>query len=189
VHVPLIVAGATIPHGAHQTGALVHAVDLWRTVADLTGASEARANPLPLDSISFRNQLANPGAPSARTEIFCQGFANPGAYRPTSVGPYEADCQDTSAPAVFNWMPQNLGSHGRSLNDGHYKLIVVQTVAGQDGQPAGSPDTPPQYQEELYDLLLDPEELTDLMPQVAGNPTLAAIHDQLRARITQISGY
>jgi len=47
----------------------------------------------------------------------------------------------------------------------------------------------PEYVEQLYDLLLDPEETTDLAPLIAGDAGLAAIRDGLRQRMTQLSGY
>ncbi|HEX6883830.1 MAG TPA: sulfatase-like hydrolase/transferase [Planctomycetota bacterium] len=190
VRIPMLVAGPLVPRGAHATEALVHVVDVWRTLADVTGASETRAAPLqPLDSISFRNQLVRPGSPSARTEVFTQGFELPGGYQPTEVGPYELGCQDPTTPGVYVWAPQNTGEHGRSLRDARYKLIVIQTAPGQESLPAGTPDTPPQYREELYDLLLDPGETNDLAPLVGTDPGVTAVRDQLRARITQLSGF
>ena len=190
VRVPMIAAGYLVPRGPHETDALVHAVDLWRTLAEITGASETRAAPLqPLDSISFRNQLVSPGSPSRRTEVFTQGFARPGAYQPTANGPYEIACQDPDAPGVYAWSPKVIGDHGRSLRDERYKLIVIQTAAAQDALPQGLPDTPPQYAEKLYDLWTDPDEANDLIPLISSDQNLAAIRNQLRARMTEISGY
>jgi hypothetical protein len=190
VRVPMVAGGYLVPRGAHDSDALVHAVDLWDTLAEISGANPSLAAPLqPQDSISFANQLTHPGSPSTRTEVFCQGFAFPGGYRPTEVGPYELACQDPNYPGVYQWAPQNLGQHGRSLSDGQYKLIVLQTAAGQDVLPQGSPDILPQYSEELYDILADPAEAIDLVPQLPGNPALQAIRDQLRARMTVLSGY
>jgi arylsulfatase A-like enzyme len=190
VRVPMIVAGRPVPPGGHVSEALVHAVDLWRTVAQLSGAKESLAAPLtPLDSRSFAHVLEHPGAPSRRDEIFCQGFVRPGHYDPTDWGPYEPACSDPSVPGVYFCVPRSLGGHGRSLCDGQYKLIVAQTAPGIDVAPPGTADVRPQYTEELYDLLADPEESIDLMPQLPGNPTLAAVHAQLRARMTQLSGY
>ena len=79
IRVPMIVSGGIVPRGGHVSDALVHAVDLWRTIAEISGASESLAAPLPLDSIAFRHVLVNPNAPSARTEIFSQAFVQPGA--------------------------------------------------------------------------------------------------------------
>ena len=190
VRVPLIAAGYMVPRGDHATGAMVHAVDLWRTVAEITGASEILAAPAgPLDSISFRKQLVAPGSPSARTEVFTQGFLFPGGYRPTEVGPYEQACQDPTVPGVYQWAPYNTGDHGRTLRNDRYKLIVLTTATGQNILPAGSPDVPPQYVEELYDLLLDPGEANDLTPLVGIDSGITAARDELRARITELSGY
>jgi arylsulfatase A-like enzyme len=189
VRVPLIASGVLVPSGAHASGALVHAVDLWRTLADVGGADESLAAPLqPLDGLSFAEVLRDPAAPGPRTEVFAQGFAFPGAYLPTEWGPYEPGCADATVPAVFACTPRNVGGHGRSLSDGRYKLIVLMNVPGADVLPAGSPDLRPEYGEQLFDLLLDPAETTDLVPQLAGNPELTAIRDRLRQRMTELSG-
>jgi arylsulfatase A-like enzyme len=190
VRVPMLASGFLVPAGAHDTDALVHAVDLWRTLAQISGADENLVAPLaPLDSISFRKQLTAPGSPAQRTEVFTQGFSRPGAYQPTSNGPYEPACQDPETPGVYAWSPKVIGEHGRSLRDSRYKLIVLQTVAAQDGLPQGSLDSPPQYIEMLFDLELDPDETTDLIPQIGSDPGLLAVRNQLRARMTEISGY
>jgi arylsulfatase A-like enzyme len=189
VRVPMLVAGPMIPRGAHESEALVHAVDLWRTRAELSGAQESLAAPLqPVDSLSFANVLRDPGAPSARTEIFTQLFVQPGSYVPTDGGPYEPACSDPQLPGVYFWLPKNVGGHVRSLSDGHHKLIVWQATAAIEVAPPGTPDVPPTYVEEFYDLWADPEETTDLVPSLPGDAGLAAIRDQLRARLTQLSG-
>jgi len=190
VRVPMIAAGYLVPSGGHTSSALVHSVDLWRTFAQISGASPALAAPLqPLDSLGFQDVLRDPSAPSARTEVFCQGFVQPGPYFPTDWGPYKIGCADPHVPGVWSCVPKNVGLHGRSLSDGQYKLILMQTSAGSEVLPPGSQDVQPVYTEELYDILADPEETTDLSPQIPGNPSLAAIRDQLRSRITQLSGY
>jgi hypothetical protein len=182
VRVPMIAAGYLIPVGAHVSQALVHGVDLWRTVAQVSGASETLAAPLqPLDSVGFKHVLRNPDAPGLRDEIFCQTFVQP--------GPYELDCADPQVPGVFACVPQNVGPHGRSACDGQYKLLLIQTTAGGEVAPVGSEDLRPEYVEELYDILADPAETNDLMPLVPGDPTLAAIRDGLRARLTALSGF
>lgn len=190
VRVPLIAAGHPIPGGAYTSQALVHAVDLWRTVAQLAGAKESLVTTLgPLDSISFRKVLLHPGMLSPRDEIFCQGFVRPGAYVPTEAGPYELGTPDPTIPGVYFSEPRSVGLHGRSLCDGQYKLHVVKLTDGVEVVPPGMPDVLPTYEEQLYDLLADPDETTDLIPLLPGNPTLQAIRDQLRARLTQLSGY
>jgi arylsulfatase A-like enzyme len=190
VRVPLIVSGYLTPRGEHVSSALVQGVDLWRTFAQISGASPALAAPLqPLDSIGFRDVLTNPSAPSARSEIFCQTFVQPGAYAGTEWGPYPLTCPDPTVPGVFSCVPKNVGQHGRCLSDGQYKLILVQTAAGAEALPPGTQDIRPTYSEKLYDILADPEETTDLAPQIPGDPMLAAIRDQLRDRLTQLSGY
>lgn len=190
VRVPLIAAGHPIPGGAYASQALVHAVDLWRTVAQLAGAKESMVTPLgPLDSISFRKVLMHPSMLSPRDEIFCQAFVRPGAYVASEAGPYGLDCSDPLIPGVYFSEPKVVGLHGRSLCDGQYKLIVEKLTDGVEVLPAGTPDIPPTYEEQMYDILADPEETNDLVPQLSGNPTLQAIRDQLRARMTQLSGF
>jgi hypothetical protein len=190
VRVPMIAAGTMVPRGEHTSNALIHAVDLWRTCAEISGADPALAAPSKvIDSIGFSNVLVDPDQPSARTELFVQGFVRPGEYRPTEVGPYTVDCTEEVAPGVFSCVPKTVGEHGRSLSDGQFKLILSQTAAAQEVLPEGSPDILPVYAEELYDILADPEETTDLAPLIAGDPMLAAIRDQLRDRLTQLSGF
>ncbi len=190
IRVPMIVSGNLVPRGGHVSEALVHAVDLWSTIAEISGASEKLAAPLqPLDSIGFRHVLEDPRALSARTEIFNQTFVQPGAYAPTEWGPYEASCPEMLAPAVYSYVPKNVGAHGRSLSDGQYKLILAQTVAGAEMAPAGTPDVRPEYSELFFDILADPGEANDLAPLIPGDAMLASIRDGLRDRITQLSGY
>jgi hypothetical protein len=190
VRVPLIAAGTLVPRGGHASDALVHSVDLWRTFAQISGASPALAAPLlPLDSLGFQNVLRTPSAPSARTEVFCQGFVMPGPYFPTEWGPYKTDCTDPLVPGVWACVPKNVGLHGRSLCDGQYKLILMQASAGSEVLPPGSQDVQPAYTEQLFDILADPEETTDLSPLIPGDPILAGIRDQLRSRLTQLSGF
>jgi arylsulfatase A-like enzyme len=85
---------------------LVHAVDIFSTVAALTGA------PLPagvtLDSSSFRPMLTTPTAASARTQVFTQKFTPNGIY--------------TVDPAAA---PGTLTEHLRAMNDGHYKYVRI----------------------------------------------------------------
>lgn len=190
VRVPVLAAGRLIPEGQHQSHALVHVVDLWSTLASLSGADESLAAPLqPLDSVSFANVLRDPSAASARTEVFTQTFVQPGPYAPTEWGPYEPSCADPFVPGVYFWSPRNVGSHARSLSDGHYKLLVVQSSPGAEVAPPGQPDVAPTYTEELYNLWQDPEETSDLLQMMPGNKMVEAIRSQLRTRMTQLSGF
>jgi len=189
VRVPMVVAGRLVPRGGHQSDALIHAVDLWSTLAEISGADPALAAPqLPLASVGFADLLRNPNASSARTEVFCQTFVQPGSYHATEAGPYEVGCAEGTVPGVYACMPRDVGQHGRSLSDGQYKLIVKLTAAGSEVTPSGMPDIEPTYMEELYDILADPDEVTDLAPLIPGDTMLASIRDQLRDRITQLSG-
>jgi arylsulfatase A-like enzyme len=75
--VPLMVLQpGTIPAGT-RTGAVVHAVDLYPTVLDLTG-TKPNASQI-LDGVSFASVLRNPQAKVARDAVFNyfpQGTAN-----------------------------------------------------------------------------------------------------------------
>jgi len=189
VRVPMIVAGRPVPEGGHTSSALVHAVDLWRTLAELCRAQESLAAPLqPLDSISFADVVRDPSLPGQRTEVFTQGFGLPGAYQPTEWGPYVPGCPDPTVPGVWFCMPLDVGQHGRTFSDGHYKLIVALSTPGANVLPEGTADVAPTYTEMLFDLLSDPEETNDLMPQVPFDSGLAAIRDDLRARMNLLSG-
>jgi arylsulfatase A-like enzyme len=117
LRVPLIVSGplvrAPVPPGGHVCTALVDAVDVWSTIADLSGA---RLDPLPtLDGISFLRLIRNPAATSLRPWCFSQLFSPPGPY--TSV--------------------VDLAEHGRSLQDGDWKYIRTLTkhVPGDPALP------------------------------------------------------
>lgn len=190
VRVPMIVAGSLVPSGGHETDALIHAVDLWSTFAEISGADPVLAAPkAPLASVAFADLIRDPSFPTARSEVFCQTFVQPGEYYATEAGPYELGCADPTVPGAYACVPRNVGQHGRSLSDGQYKLIVTQSTPGEEVAPEGMPDVAPIYVEELYDILADPAEVNDLAPLVAGDPTLGSIRDQLRGRMTQLSGF
>jgi arylsulfatase A-like enzyme len=84
VNTPLIISGKRVKHGANVCTALVHAVDLFPTVADLfnvdfrVGVGDNR----PIDGISLSPYLADPSTPSLRDCVFSQKFT------PNGFGPY-----------------------------------------------------------------------------------------------------
>ena len=208
VRVPLIVAGYGVPEGGATCGHLVHAVDLWKTIADLTDADETLAHPLqPLDSISFLDSILHPQIGAGhRTEIFCQAFVHAGPYEPTSSGPYEPGCVrgpneplDCCTVRVMDGDAgdDDPGKHSRCLilplsvpatqPPQLWKLIALQSMSGADGGGC-NPDTSPQYTYQLYNIDQDPHEATDRYPDVNHVPGMASRFNALRARMTQLSG-
>ena len=86
VRVPLIVRGPRVARG-EVTDALVHAVDLLPTVADLAGIAldevrDRAGRPLVLDGRSFVPALRDPDAPGA-SSLYVESFG------PLGPGPYE----------------------------------------------------------------------------------------------------
>lgn len=195
-HVPLIVCGPLVPTSPsfdHVCAGQVDAVDVWRTIADLTGASVTATAPLqPLDSLSFYPLITNPNAPSARQYSFCQYFTPNGAYTPTPAGPYDPGPPVCQPPPPSASCPMvELTLHARSVTDGAHRYVRKQLAAGVDGFPQGQPDTPPTYTEELYDLSVDVEEVNNLLPpppQVP-SPAVQAILDPLRTYMLNLSGH
>jgi arylsulfatase A-like enzyme len=142
IRVPLIVAGPLVKQPVSSEGwrsdALVSAVDLWRTIADITGADVGRVvDPGELDSLSFLSVLRDPTKPSKRSLVYSQLFL------PNGVAP-------TPPPSCFTM-------NQRSTSDGAYKYIRTQTSG------SGSPCGTPVYAERLYHLPTDAEETVNLL--------------------------
>lgn len=80
-NIPLIVAGPGVAHGG-ESAALVHAVDVLPTLAELSGVP-ATPTGLPLDGTSFAAALADPHQPVARRFVFTERLseAGPPPYR------------------------------------------------------------------------------------------------------------
>lgn len=166
VRVPLIVSGPLvkqpIPAGGWQSDALVSAVDLWLTIADVTGANAAQVvTPGDLDSQSFLSVIRDPLSPGSRTSVFSQ------IYTPNGVQPLPP-------PSCFS-------VNRRSLSDGEYKYVRVQQ------SKAATPCGTPLYVEELYHLPTDPEETVDLL-QGSLTPEEAARLAALSAEMDALSG-
>jgi len=109
-HVPLIVKGPLV--GTHAGGTcreLVGAVDLWRTVAEMTGLRSAEIDAAmggtPIDSLSFLDAILNPSSALARTSAYSEVFAN-GPPPPTGLG----------------W--------SRGITDGSFRYMRVRNDAG-----------------------------------------------------------
>ncbi|MEQ1505916.1 MAG: sulfatase-like hydrolase/transferase [Myxococcota bacterium] len=101
VHVPLIVAGPTVGAPGAATSALVHAVDLFPTVAALAGVPLSAID-VPLDGLDLGPLLADPDAQWPRTALFTEQFA------PNGPGPYASDV--------------------RASRDASFKVIELATV-------------------------------------------------------------
>jgi arylsulfatase A-like enzyme len=84
INIPFIVAGARV--GTHARGtessALVHAVDLFATVAEIAGVE-----PPPTDSVSFLPLLSEPSGLSVRSFNYSEFF------RPNGPPPYRLHAQ------------------------------------------------------------------------------------------------
>lgn len=166
IRAPLIVAGPLNPSGAECTR-LVEAVDLFQTIADVTGASPELAfqraglvAPYPtLDSQSLLPLLHDPNAPGPNPWAFTELFA--------PCGPYESS--------------MCLRVHLRTLTDGEYKYM--RWVQKHTGAPLCSL---PQYSHELYRISTDPEETQNLLlaPLSAHDQ---AVYDYLRNEMDVLS--
>ncbi len=159
VRVPMIVSGRGVPAapaGGWRCSELVQAVDLWRTIGALTGASEALAftnlgiSPAPpIDSRSFLPLIHDPLGPGPRDWAFVQLFLR------------NREPLDLYTPVSYDCLLE----HGRAITDGEFKLI----------RRLNSPQCAPvQYAEELYrtgpvgDPTADEEEATNLL-DASGN--------------------
>jgi arylsulfatase A-like enzyme len=152
IRAPMIVSGPLASPGVCE--AAVGAVDLFDTIAAITGANPADpdlAGPYPCsnlrDSVSILPLIENPSG-SATRPAFSQGFI---PNRPTD---------DPASLA-------SLTSHTRAVTDGHYKYIRRLAC------PSGTPPC-----EEFYDLWEHPEEDLDLL---AGSPPPPLTQEQQAA--------
>jgi arylsulfatase A-like enzyme len=171
IRAPLIVAGPLVerplPDGGQVCTRLIEDVDLWRTLAEITGANPESAfqragltAPYPvLDSQSFLPLLRDPGGPGANPWAFTELFA--------PCGPYEdAMC---------------LRVHLRTITDGEYKYM--RWVQKHPNAPLCEL---PHYVSELYHLATDPEETDNLLLR-ALTPHEQAVYDYLRNEMDVLS--
>lgn len=143
VRVPLIVSGPLVPapptNDGWRSSALVSAVDLWLTIAELAGANAALVKPLSqLDSVSLLPVIVDPLNTGSRTMVYSQTFLPNGIL---------------ALP-----QPSCYSLNRRAVTDGEYKYIRSQNTV--DASPCGIAA----YGEALYHLPSDPGELTNLIP-------------------------
>jgi len=82
VHVPMLALGAGVTTPAEPTGALVHAVDVFRTLGEAAGAQFDPSWPRS-DSVSFLGLLADPTSTPPRSDVYCENFRPNGADVPS----------------------------------------------------------------------------------------------------------
>ncbi len=132
IRVPLIVSGPLITNPG-ETDALVHAVDLWPTIAEIAGASPTLAfdaaglsTQHPIDGLSFLPVLTNPSHPG-RSFVFCEYFT------------------PNQLVGVLGQPFYCFKNHNRSVSDGVYKLI-----RRQNPEIPIVPSTAPTYMTPLF---------------------------------------
>jgi len=167
IRVPLIVNGPLvkrpIPAEGWKSTALVSAVDLWLTIADITGANAAQVVPLhQLDSVSFMPVILDPLSAGNRTTVFSQIFM---------------------PNAIFTLPPPSCYTlNDRSLSDGVYKYVRHQKPLGV------LPCDVPLYWEGLWHLPTDPEETFELIDAGPLSPEASNALAFLRAEMDFLSG-
>lgn len=147
IRVPMIVSGPLVaqpvPPGGHSCNALIEAVDIFATVAEITGAStemafqhEGLSAPYPeIDGVSFLPLIQQPGGLGQNPWVYSEVFS----------------------PSGQNQSPQCLGTQLRAITDGQYKYMKWF----QRNPP--SVCYPPAYIEEFYRVDVDTEEATNLL--------------------------
>ena len=167
IRVPLIVSGplvpTPIPNGGWRSDTLVSSVDLWSTIADITGANGSTlVPPSQLDSLSFEHVIADPTLPSNRATVFAQSFS------PNWI-------PNLPPPSCFDL-------NRRGITDGEYKYIRVQL--SRSPTPCGTPV----YSQELYHLFTDPEETVELLSSGPLSTEASAHLAELQAELDALSG-
>lgn len=84
IHVPMLALGRGVNAPGRRSRALVHAVDLWRTIGEFAGAIIDPDWPT-IDSVSFAPVLRDPDAPSPRNYVFAELFRPNGLGTPAFV--------------------------------------------------------------------------------------------------------
>ena len=84
IHVPLIIRSPFVVEPGRDVTAVVHAVDLFSTIAEIAGASRETA----VDSVSLNPYLLSPSMPPLRSYVFSEVYTDP-----MPCGVFETGCQ------------------------------------------------------------------------------------------------
>jgi arylsulfatase A-like enzyme len=166
VRVPLIVSGPLVPApGGFVSDVPVGAVDLWRTIAAITGANPSLAAPnVTIDSVSFLPVILDPlHQPGNRTYTFSQLFWPNGI---PAAPPNQNQC--------FN-------GHSRSISDGSYMYVRTQNP-----KQRGNCD-PPTYVQQFFRIGESHEETIDLLLNGPMPPGAQATYQAMTAEMDAVS--
>jgi arylsulfatase A-like enzyme len=166
VRVPLIVSGPLIPApGGFVSDVPVGAVDLWRTIAAITGASPTTAAPnVTIDSVSLLPVILDPlHQPGGRQYTFTQQFWPNGVPQPP---PNQNQCFIT---------------HNRSISDGSYMYVRMQNAKQR------SNCDPPTYTQHFYRIGESHEETIDLLPNGPWPAGALAAYQAMTAEMDAVS--
>jgi hypothetical protein len=143
----------------------VGAVDLWRTLAAITGANPSLAAPnVTIDGVSFLPVILDPlHHPGNRQYTFSQQFWPNGVPLPP---PNQNQC--------FNF-------HNRSISDGSYAYLRIQNA-----KPRGDCD-PPTYAQHFFRIGECHEETIDLLATGTWPPGALATYQAMTAEMDAVS--
>jgi len=167
VRVPLIVSGPLVPApGGFVSDAPVGAVDLWRTIAAITGASPTLAAPnVTIDGVSFLPVILDPlHHPGNRKYAFSQYFKPNGVPLPP---PDQNRC--------FNL-------HSRCISDGSYAYLRIQNLKAR-----GHDCDPPTYVQYFFRIGESHEQTIDLLTTGAMTPGALATYQAMTAEMDAVS--
>lgn len=172
--VPLIVSGPLVTAPGRTSDELVGATDLFATIAELVGADPTGGPPT--DSVSFLSLLTSTTAVSQRAFAFSEyALVNGWSFDPT----------------LGKWVHGGTGQQSvrpptpyyRALTNGRYRYIRTTMRTPLSACPPGGPTVCPEqdYAEELYDVSVDPNELTNLIcaPPPGADVALAALRAEM----------
>jgi arylsulfatase A-like enzyme len=166
VRVPLIVSGPLVPlPGGFVSDVSVGAVDLWRTIAAITGANPSIAAPnVTIDSVSFLPVILDPlHHPGNRQYTFSQFFTPNGIPLPP---PNQNQC---------------FSLHTRSISDGSYMYVRIQ-----DTKQRGNCDAPT-YTQRFFRIGESHEETIDFLSTGTWPPGALATYQAMTAEMDAVS--
>jgi arylsulfatase B len=170
VRVPLIASGAGIAAPGREVAALVDVSDLFATVLELCGADWRAALPagLTIDSVSLLPYLQQPLALPQRQWVLSQSIVPwlPPALSAGS-GPFGGALGGGGLGAALG----GLGAGAQLVSGVTLRNAVHKLIRYDNGV------------EELYNLLLDPQEQLDLLALPSLTPNAQAAYDELTATL------